>query len=297
MTQVNIGAHMSLGRNPRYTVEEAARDGFGCMQIFASSPGAWKPPAIDEERAADFVLARAQHAIAPLFIHAIYLINLASTDQSLVKRSKASLVATMRAADTLGAVGVVTHIGSHGGRGYSQVAGQIAASLCEVLESTPEQVDLILENSAGAGGIVGSALDELADLMDRAGAETRLRLALDTAHLCAAGWNFQDPGAVDALVSEVEHRLGLERLVLLHVNDSLVPCGARKDRHANIGEGYIGLDGFRHIAADPALRSVPWILETPVQDDEDRHVADLKNLRRLCALLEEPALVDAARGS
>ncbi|MBV9280406.1 MAG: TIM barrel protein, partial [Chloroflexi bacterium] len=164
---LTIGGHVSLNGKPRATVRQLAEDGFGCLQIFASSPGSWKPPAVDTVIAQDFSLAREEFGVRPLVIHAIYLINLASADSTLATRSRSSLKATLGAGAKLGAAAVVTHIGSHAGRGFGAVAEQIAQGLVEILESAPEGVDLLLENSAGAGAIVGSELGELGDLIRR----------------------------------------------------------------------------------------------------------------------------------
>jgi deoxyribonuclease-4 len=259
-------------------VEWAAENGFGCMQIFASSPGAWKPPVVDLECAHDFALARQQCGVTPLVIHAIYLINMASADPVLVKRSRSSLKSTLQAGAALGAASVVTHIGSHGGRGFAEVREQVAEGLREVLEASPAAVELLLENSAGPGGIIGARLDELGSLIEGCGRPERLKVAIDTAHLCAAGWDFTDERTAPRLVAELEEEIGLDRLALVHANDSAQPVGRRKDRHANIGDGYIGLDGFRHLLAQPALRRVPWILETP---NLEQRVEDVAKLRAL----------------
>jgi len=258
-----LGCHLSLGRKPEVSIGEARGQGVECIQIFASSPGAWKPPLVRPEEAARCLAARRQQSVDPLFIHAIYLINLASPDDMLRARSTASLVATLHAGEAMEASGVVTHIGSHGGRGFAAVRDNVAAGLREVLATTSDSVDLVLENSAGAGGILGSTLEELAALLHGAGGHRRLKIALDTAHLCGAGWDFSDPATAVRLVREVQSLIGLERLVLLHANDSKTPCGSRRDRHAVIGEGHIGREGFQHLLAQPELRRIPWILETP----------------------------------
>jgi deoxyribonuclease-4 len=292
MTPLNIGGHLSLNGNPRATVRSTAEQGFRSMQIFASSPGAWKPPIVDPARARDFVAARRKHGVDPLFIHAIYLINLASPNPVLMQRSRDSLAATLLAGAELGAAGVVTHIGSHGGRGFERVAEQISSILRDILASTPVEVQLLLENSAGAGGIIGSDLLELSDLIARTGSPPRLKVALDTAHLCGAGWSFAEERVAERLVEDTDRHIGLERLALIHANDSARPCGSRKDRHANIGEGHIGLEGFRHLLAQPALRQVPWILETP---DLDRRVDDRARLEALS--VESVEAVELPRGA
>jgi deoxyribonuclease-4 len=163
----------------------------------------------------------------------------------------------------MGAQGVITHIGSHGGRGFEAVSDQIAAGLSEILETVPEGTDLILENAAGAGGIVGARIEELAELVTRTDGHPRLRVALDTAHLTGSGWDFKEEESAGRLADAVSSSLGLERLSVIHANDSAVPVASRRDRHANIGDGHIGLEGFRNLLAEPRLRGVPWVMETP----------------------------------
>ncbi|MGH2444201.1 MAG: deoxyribonuclease IV [Chloroflexota bacterium] len=286
MSDIVLGVHLSLGRKPVESLARASASGARAAQIFASSPGAWKAPIWQREQAEIVWRARTDHAIDPLFIHSIYLINLASENPDFLVRAKASLIATLHAGSMLRAAGVITHIGSHGGRGYEQVADQVAASLLEILAGSPGEIDLILENSAGSGGIIGSELQELGDLLSRCGWPARLRVALDTAHLCAAGWDFRAPGTTESLIEQVHTHIGLDRLVVLHANDSKVPCGSRRDRHAVVGDGYIGLDGFRALLLQPALRLLPWILETPDLGEGDPD-ARWVSFARLSALAAE----------
>ncbi|HZS93873.1 MAG TPA: deoxyribonuclease IV [Chloroflexota bacterium] len=270
MAELNVGAHVSLHGNPASAVEETRNQGFRSMQIFASSPGAWRPPIVDPPVFAAFVEARRGLGVDPLFIHAIYLINLASADESLYHRSISSLIRTLEAGRMMEARGVITHIGSHAGNGFETVADRIAGGLTEILNRAPGGIDLILENSAGAGGLVGASLDELATLIKLTGRPDRLKIALDTAHLTGAGWDFRAEGGADRLVDEIEAKVGLDRLAVIHANDSAQPVGSRKDRHANIGEGHVGEEGFRNLVAQPALRAVPWILETPGLEERER---------------------------
>jgi len=278
---MNIGGHVSLGRRPQQTVEEVARHGFRSMQIFASSPGAWKPPVIDAVRAQAFVESRDKHDIDPVFIHAIYLINLASEDSVLLQRAHLSLVRTLEAGSALGAKGVITHIGSHGGRGFEAVAGTVAERLLNIVDSATGDVELVLENSAGAGGIIGSDLSELSALIAGAGGHPRLKIALDTAHLCASGWDFSQEQEAARLVTMIEQSIGLERLVAVHCNDSKTPVGSRRDRHAVLGTGHIGREGFQHLVAQPELTRVPWILETPEIEHRPDELALLQDLYKL----------------
>lgn len=281
-----IGCHLSLGREPEAILRVAAEHGVECIQVFASSPGAWKPPLLDPGRSARIVAACAAGGIAPLFVHAIYLINLASEDAVLVRRSRISLVATLEAAARLGATGVITHIGSHGGRGFEAVAAQVAHELLQVLEHATSGLDLILENSAGAGALIGSTLDELAGLLHRAERHPRLKVALDTAHLCGAGWDFSQPEAAARLAERVHATTGFDRLVVLHANDSQAPPGSRRDRHAAIGRGHIGARGFRYLLHEAPFRQVPWICETPDlgADEPDEQFGSVTRLHRLARL-------------
>ncbi len=285
MAALNIGGHLSLGRKPADTVRQAAADGFRSMQIFASSPGAWRPPAEDPARLASFIAARREYGVCPLVIHAIYLINLASENGALVRKSIGSLIATLGAGAAMGARGVITHIGSHSGRGFDAVSDQVAAGLREILAEIPPEIHLLLENSAGAGGTLGADLHELGELIEKADRHPQLGVALDTAHLAGAGWDFATPGEATRLVSAVEGHVGLSRLWAVHANDAAVPVGSRKDRHANIGEGSIGLEGFRRLLAEEPLRRVPWIMETP--DLGERESGATPSLTRLRELAEE----------
>lgn len=293
---LRVGGHLSLGLEPRRTVEAAAAAGYSCMQIFVSSPGAWKPPAWAHARAEDFLAARRAWGIEPLFIHAVYLINLASEDARILRRSVQSLVETMHVADRLQAAGVVTHIGSHRGRGFPAVSEQVAQAVRLILDRSPETVALVLENSAGSGGLIGADFSDLGGLISAAGGDARLKFALDTAHACAAGWDFTRPETPARLVETLDRDVGLDRLLLLHANDSKAPCGSRRDRHANIGQGFIGIDGFRHLVAAPALTGVPWVLETPIVDeqrpDRDPRVDDMSALQSLATA--SPSAFDRA---
>lgn len=263
MPAPRIGCHLSLGAKPDVSLAQAARYDVECLQIFASSPAAWKAPVVAEARDAMTVRERARYGIDPLFVHAIYLVNLASEDRTLARRSRNSLIATLEAASRLRAQGVITHIGSHLGRGFEAVAAQVAAGILTVLEPAPEGVELILENSAGSGGIIGSNLEELAELLNRVQRHPAVKIALDTAHLCGAGWDFTQAETVSRLTERIRDTVGFDRLAVIHANDSKVPPGSKRDRHASIGAGYIGTEGFRFLLGQPSLRAVPWICETP----------------------------------
>jgi deoxyribonuclease IV len=278
-----IGCHLSLGTKPDVSLADAAAHGVECVQVFASSPAAWKAPVEDAARDAVVVHALEVHDLYPLFIHAIYLVNLASQDRTLARRSRNSLIATLEAATRLRAAGVIAHVGSHMGRGFEAVSARAAAGMLHVLDLAPEGIDLILENSAGAGGLIGSTLEELADLLERAKRHPSVKIALDTAHLCGAGWDFRQAETAPLLVERIRATVGLDRLVAIHANDSKVPPGSRRDRHASVGDGFIGREGFRYLLAQPALRAIPWICETPDlgSDDAAKRFGSVELLREL----------------
>ena len=283
MTAPRIGCHLSLGVKPSVSLAEAAAHGVECVQIFASSPAAWKPPIVDEERDGVTTRARESLGIDPLFIHAIYLINLASEDRTLTRRSQNSLLATLEAGARLHAGGVIVHTGSHMGLGFETVVAEVGARIVQVLRDAPDGVHLILENSAGAGGTIGSSLEELGSVLDHAKRHPSLKIALDTAHLCGAGWDFTQSETPALLGQRIRDTVGFDRLAALHVNDAKLPPGSRRDRHASVGEGYIGLDGFRLLLREPEFRTVPWICETPDlgSTDQNERFGSVRRLREL----------------
>lgn len=286
--ELRAGCHLSLGRKPRLSIQEAHSHGARALQVFASSPAAWKPPRLAPEWVVEVRSALDEFAIEPLVIHAIYLINLASANPELVRRSIHSLMQTLDAAEQLGARIVVTHVGSHGGRGFDAVREQVAHCLLTVLGTSSGGVTLALENAAGSGATLGATCQELESLIQATGGHPRLGVALDTAHLCGAGWELSAPGEAERLCRVVTRTIGMTRLVTIHANDSRLPCGSRRDRHATIGEGTIGIEGFRALLAQPPLRSVPWILETPDLDPALPAGERMGSLDRLLHLAREP---------
>lgn len=291
MSTPRIGCHLSLGAKPEVSLAEAARHGVECVQIFASSPAAWKPPIHDEAREALTIRVRDAHGIEPLFIHAIYLINLASNDSTLTRQSQNSLIATLAAAARLQARGVIVHTGSHLGRGFEAVAAEVGTRILEVLESAPAGVELILENSAGSGGTIGASLEELATVLDAVKWHPAVKIALDTAHLCGAGWDFTQVKSAVLLAQRIRDTVGFARLAAIHANDSKLPAGSRRDRHASVGEGFIGVDGFRSLFRVPEFRAVPWICETPDLSlaDTDQRFGSVRRLRGLRDAVQDSA--------
>jgi deoxyribonuclease-4 len=252
------------------------------IQLFASGPQSWRPSAHTDEAIDALRLRAAACGIAPLFLHGIYLINLASADPAMVGRSVGSLKQYLKFCARSGALGVIFHVGSHKGVGFDAVLPQVVGAIERVLADTPAETWLILENSAGQGGSIGSRFAELGAIIGAVGSP-RLKVCLDTCHCYAAGYDVGTPAGVAATVEEFDRAVGLERLVAVHANDCKAGLGSGLDRHENIGRGYLGEAGFRAILAHPAFRALPFILEVPgfAGNGPDRENVDI--LKRLAA--------------
>lgn len=259
---MRIGAHVSAAGGMRRALERAQAMGAEVAQVFTQSPRAWKPTQHDP---AD--LAGARNSTIPVFCHATYLINLASQDPLLRERSRVALANNLAAANAMGARGLVLHPGSHRGAGLAVGVAQITAEVTAAILAQPDNTcPVLLENTAGAGDTVGRSLDEVADLLARIEVrvgEALVGVCIDTQHLWASGFDFSGTGGVDRLIEEIDRRFGLERLGLIHLNDSAVPLGANRDRHANLGEGTIGRETLAALISHRSLADVPAALEVP----------------------------------
>jgi deoxyribonuclease-4 len=204
------------------------------------------------------------------------------------------LLATTRGVERLAGLGAVTHLGSRMGASRRDALRRIAGSVRDILAQT-DRVMVLLENSAGAGGSLGAAFEDFGDIVDLLGGEPRVGVCLDTAHLFAAGWDLRQREGVDAMVDAFDRAAGWERVRVLHLNDSKESLGSHLDRHENIGEGYLGIDGFRAIVTHPLLRTLPGIIETPGFDQQGPDRKNLARLRRLRGDRVRPARRAAAR--
>lgn len=274
------GAHVSIAGGLPRAIENAVKIDAQCIQIFSSSPGQWNEPKHKQELIKKFIEQKKLHQIDPVFIHAKYLINLVSDKSWLADQSVRSLVADLHFSNEIGATGVIVHLGSHQGRGYETAKKTLVNTVEEVLEKTPRETRLIVENSAGQKGKLSSTMEEIADLFG-AVSRKRLALCLDTCHLFAAGYDVRDKGVVDSLIHELRASRLLERLVVIHINDVKDPLGSHRDRHENLGEGQIGFDGLKTFVTHPMFRHLPKIIETPGFDQkgpDERNVVILNEL-------------------
>jgi deoxyribonuclease-4 len=286
---VKIGAQVRAGTTLLPALVRAEEIGADVVQVFTQSPRAWRPTRYSDEVLAAYRAAALVHpSVGATYCHATYLINLAGHDEAMVRRSTDCLHANLAAARGMGALGLVLHIGSHLGRGFPACLSQVVDLLLGALASgtSPQPCPIVLENAAGAGGTVGRSLDELASVLERAGAGTDLGICIDTQHLWASGVAFDTLEAADRLVADISGTVGLERLVCLHVNDSKVALGANRDRHENLGEGTIGEGGLAALLGHPALGELAAILEVPGVGQGPR-AEDIATARRLLALGRE----------
>lgn len=259
---MKFGAHVSTREPFSECITRAKEIGCECMQIFVNAPQRWNPLIIRETEYDKFNELNKTAKIAPIIIHSIYLINLASDNPFFYEASIKSLIDDIQKASKLGALGVNFHVGSTKGRAFSDVLTKIVLAIKSVLVASPQAPYLILENSAGAGNIIGDKFEELAEIINAVGSE-RLKITLDTAHAFASGYDLSTPSGLDDTLEQFNTSIGLDKLVCLHLNDSAVPLGSNRDRHADIGAGYIGLEAFRNIVNHPLLKAIPGIIETP----------------------------------
>lgn len=273
---MELGAHVSAAGGVDKAVGRAVSIGAEAIQLFASSPRGWKFRPIPDEKSEAFKEKAAEAGIGSTFLHGSYLVNIGGKPDHLEK-SIGSLVNHMNAAAQIGARGVIFHSGSHKGVGFDAVFEQAIGALNQVLDSTDDSVQLIIENCAGMGAQIGASFVELGKLI-KAVDSPRLTICLDTEHAFAAGYNIADAQGIKDAMDEFDAEIGLDKLVVVHANDAKVEFASGIDRHENIGEGYIGIAGFETIMAHPAFADVPFLLEVP---GENRKGPDKPNLDRL----------------
>jgi len=276
-----FGAHVSASGGLNKALKRMQEIGADAAQVFTQSPRTWQPTSHKPETIERFKAERSRLA-APVFAHALYLVNLASPNEDLYRKSVETMRITMDVACAIEADGVIFHVGSHLGTGFEASIDRVAAAMEQILEHTSERTWLLMENSAGAGGTIGRSLEELAALYERLDRHERLGICLDSCHLFVSGWDVTDPAELDRLVSELDRQIGLERLRALHVNDAQAPVGSNRDRHANIGEGVMG-ERLGAFLAQPAFQHLPALLETPGPDGHGPDKEELRKLRELHA--------------
>ncbi len=282
---MRVGAHVSTAGGADRAIERAQELGAETIQIFAASPQSWRRKDYKPAEVQAFRTKAQAAPVSPVFLHGVYLVNLATAIPDNLVKSQEALISDMQVAHLLGAKGVIFHIGSHRGAGFQGVFRQIVDSIRRVIDETPQDTWLILENSAGMGDAVGSKFQELALLMAEVGSP-RVKVCLDTQHMFASGYDVKSREGLERAMEEFQREVGLENLVAVHANDSKCPLGGGVDRHENIGEGYIGREGFANIMSHPAFQDVPFLLEVPGFTNEGPDKPNVDILKEIRASLQ-----------
>ena len=287
--RLTLGCHLSIAKGLPRAVDAAEALGNNALQIFTHNVSAWAMKDLDRDRADVFRIRRRTSSVRCLVVHTMYLINLASPDDDLCERSIQALIEEIRRASRLAADAVVCHLGAHKGAGPDAAIERIVDAVRRTTNSgvfgEAPDLRLLLENTAGAGTSMGSTFEELGEIVSRLD-DDRIGVCLDTCHAFAAGYDLRSREAVDATLERFDQAIGLERLGLIHLNDSRFDMGSHRDRHEHIGHGTIGDEGIRAIVNHSGLRNLPFVLETPKVMD-GRPDADRINLARVRLMRSE----------
>jgi deoxyribonuclease-4 len=283
-----IGAHVVGGL--KSGVAKAREIRAEALQIFVGSPQTWRPPNPSPKEIETFRVEVAAAGLGPVFVHGIYLINLAAERPEIYEKSVASLISQVTWAGRVGAQGLIFHPGSAGSATYDEALLRVVRGLEQTLLQAEGEARVVLEVCAGQGQTLGSRFQQLADMIGALGGDPRLAVCWDTCHLYSAGYDIATADGLQRTLEEMDSVIGLGRLVAVHANDSKNPLGAGIDRHENIGRGTIGEEAFARLLTYPALADAPFLLEVPGFDGNGPDLENVSILRRLAGRALEPAL-------
>lgn len=282
---MKIGAHVSIAGGLDSAIDRGEALGCSYIQTFASSPRTIGFSPLKPEVIKLYLKKKALSQIQGHVFHGVYLINLAHEKPNYVDRCVESLIHYQEVASQIGGLGTVFHVGSHKGAGLAMYIDQIAYALAKVTEAMAETVWLLLENTAGQNGAIGKDYQELAEIISRVkeigGNTKKLGVALDTQHAFAAGYAIETKEGLDSLIRQIRESVGWEKLQLIHLNDSMVAFGSKRDRHENLGSGTIGIEGLKRVVQNPELHHLPFILEVPGKNKQGPGIDDITMLKSL----------------
>jgi deoxyribonuclease-4 len=284
MPALKLGAHMSIAGGHHKAARAAGAAGCDTLQVFTKSNNQWRAKPLTDADTAAFRDALAEFRLTDPVGHNSYLINLASPDDALWNKSIDAMVVEVERAEALGLIALVSHPGAHVGSGEDAGLARVAAALDEVHRRTRGvAVRVALETTAGQGSCLGASFEHLGRIVDAVAEPERVAVCVDTCHIFAAGYRFETPDDYNAVIENLDRAVGVGRVRVWHLNDSVKACGSRVDRHAGIGRGQIGVGPFRHVVNVPRFAQVPMILETPkgTEGGEDLDVINLRVLRGL----------------
>lgn len=276
---MRLGVHCSVGKGLKNTVKEAVALGCETIQIFSRSPRAWGRKEFDLREVEEFKSDLKRNKISPLFVHMLYLPNLASSDKKLYKKSVDVLIDELKRCRILNAGYLVIHPGRYTSGSFESGMKNIIAAINSAFLRVKNETILLLENLAGGKTDICRKFEEIRRIIKAVKHKKRIGVCLDTAHLFAAGYDISEKG-LNKTIGEFDKIVGLKYLKLMHLNDSAGDIGSGIDRHAHIGEGKIGIKGFKALLHHPGIRNIPGIIETPRVDiDADKN--NLKKLRKM----------------
>ena len=277
---MRLGAHMSISGGLEKAVVRGQEVGCEAIQIFTKSSNQWKAKSLTSTEVTAFRDACQTAGIGPIIAHSAYLINLAAPDQVLYEKSIQAFRDELQRCELLDIPYLVVHPGAHLGTGEEQGLKRITAAIDRIHRDTPKmQAAIVLELTAGQGTVLASKFEHFATILEQVEEPERLGFCLDTCHLLAAGYDFRSPEGYAQVMGAWDELVGIERVRVIHLNDSKKDLGSRVDRHEHIGQGYVGTKGFELLLNDRRLAGLPMVLETPKEDDAD--VRNLATLRRL----------------
>jgi deoxyribonuclease-4 len=280
---MRFGFHISIAGGFSKVVERAHARGCETLQFFSRNPRGWKYSPLNKKDVEEFRSSIRSSTLFPVFLHMPYLPNIASLKPKFYKRSIHSIATDLQRAEQLGAQYLIIHIGHRMESSEDQAIESVSQGIDQAFEKVKNSVILLMENTAGQGTEIGYTFEQIKKIIEGVHDHQRMGVCLDTAHTFEAGYDLSDKDGIERTLGNFDQTIGLKRLHLLHLNDSKTPLGSRKDRHWHIGEGYIGLEGFRNLVNHPLLRHLPGIMETPRKDT----VEDLKNMEVIRSLVED----------
>jgi deoxyribonuclease-4 len=279
---MRFGFHISIAEGFSNVVERARVRGCETVQLFSRNPRGWKYSPLNKEDVEEFRSSIKASGLFPIFLHLPYLPNLASQQSRFYSRSINAVAIDLKRAEQLEAPYLIIHIGHRMESSEDQAIEAVSQGINQAFEEVKNSVVLLMENTAGQGTEIGYAFEQIKKIIEGVRDHERMGVCLDTAHTFEAGYDLSNQDGIERTLEKFDQTIGLKRLYLLHLNDSKTPLGSRKDRHWHIGEGYIGLEGFRYLVNHPLLRHLPGIMETPRKDT----VEDLKNMKVIRSLVE-----------
>lgn len=279
---MRFGFHISISGGFSRVIEQAELRGCETIQLFSRNPRGWSYPSMDEDDVNAFRLGVKEKSLFPVFLHLPYLPNIGSFKSRFYKRSIESIIKDLERAEILGAQYLIIHIGHRLESSEEEAIEAVAYGINQALRKVQNSIILLMENTSGQGTEIGYSFSQIKKIIELIEEKERIGVCLDTAHAFEAGYDLSNRDGIENTLESFDSLIGLNRLHLIHLNDSKTPLGSRKDRHWHIGEGYIGIDGFSYIINHPKLQKVPGIMETPRSDTEE----DLRNMRVIRSLIK-----------